>query len=156
MNAKPQHEQVLEIVKAMPGCTLTEVCTLVDFRRASVSSRLHQLKCEGKIRHENNRYYPSDGTPQKTIPKKLKMKQSTKNNLRLIELEELVIELQLWKEAAIKRYPDLGVKPEILAARKIVAQVFKNMGDKHKEAETLAGRLDESPLIQVALLAGAE
>lgn len=150
----PQHEQVMEIMKTMPGLRLTEIAQFVEFRRESVSARLTQLKREGRVKHEDGKYYPGNGTPQlPAIPPKLRIRKSTKDNLRITELEEEILQLKAWQQSAIAKYPDLGVDPKILAARALAIEYYRRLNDSHKIADIKAGKLDETPLIQVALMA---
>lgn len=137
----------------MPGVTNKETVELTGIAYGNVTARISVMRKRGLVKTEENRHYLGDGKP--TVPPKLKMKPATKTNLRIIELEELVAELKEWQAKAIAKYPDLGVKPEVLVARRIVAQVYETKGDKQKVHDALAGKLDESPLIQVALLAAA-
>ena len=154
-----QNEQILEIVKAMPGSRLNEISALVDFRRQSVSARLSELKRKGQVRHEpNGTYYIGDGTPPKAvIPKKLRMKPEKVEKItmgqKLDILEQEVAELLEWKAEAIRRYPDLAVSKELLAARQVAIDYYSKLNDQQKIKEIRTGKLDETPLIQVALLA---
>lgn len=146
-------EQIMEAVRAMPGSTSKEIATLTGIGNSSVSARLSVFHKRGLVRREGGKHYPGDGKP--VIPKKLRMSPSTKLNQRIIELKEQVLALKEWQEAAIKKHPDLGVKPEILEARRVVAEVFARQGDKGKINDVMSGKLDESPLMQVALLAAS-
>lgn len=58
-------------------------------------------------------------------------------------------ELRAWKADAIARYPDLGVKPVVLEARKIVADVF----GKEKRDAIMRGEHDAGPAMKVAVSA---
>ena len=64
-----------------------------------------------------------------------------------------IAELEAWKAAAIARYPDLAVAPEVLEARNLVADMLREDGDKLGAAEVLAGRRDHTPLVRVTLRA---
>lgn len=146
-------ERIMEAVRAMPGSTSKEIAQLTDIGMSSASARLSVFVKRGLVRREGGQHYPGDGKP--IVPKKLRMSSGTKLNQRIIELEEEVLRLKAWQEEAIKKYPDLGVKPEILEARRVVAEVFARHGDKGKINDVMSGKLDESPLMQVALLAAA-
>jgi hypothetical protein len=157
--AVSQHEQIMEIVKAIPGSRLSEITTLVDFRRESVSARLTQLKREGRVRYEDGKYYPGDGKPQPIITKKLRMPKEKVENLTLKQTLDAALEqvanLQAWQEFAIKRYPDLAVKPEIMAARKIAQEYYEQRGDKQKASDIRAGKHDDAPFMHMILAAMA-
>lgn len=147
-------EKILETVKQMPGSKSAEIALLADIKLNSVSSRITRLVATGALRREGKMIFLGSGEAQKApVSKKLRMKPTTKMNLRIQELEAEVHELECWKEDAIRRYPDLSVKPEILAARKIIAKVFSDQQDHTKAREAMAGNLDKSPIMQVALLA---
>lgn len=65
------------------------------------------------------------------------------------ELEQL----RAWKAAAIKRFPELAVREETLSARKIAAAYFRKSGDTGRAQKIERGELDNSPVIQIAILA---
>lgn len=151
---KTQDEQILEVIRAMPGVTNKETVELTGIAYGNVTARMSVMRKRGLVKTKENRHYLGDGKP--TVPPKLKMKKSTKAELRITELEELVVSLTAKLAEAIAKYPDLAIKPKVLEARKIVADVFNRKGDKQKAHEALTGKLDESPIMEVALLAGAE
>lgn len=146
-------EKILEAVRAMPGSTSKEIAQLTDIGVSSVSARLSVFVKRGLVRRESGKHYPGDGKP--IIPTKLRMTQGTKDKMHISRLEQRVAELEAWQTEAIRRYPDLAVKPEILEARRVIAEVYTQKGDKQKVIEAMAGKLDETALMQVALLAAS-
>jgi hypothetical protein len=145
-----QQEEILEVIRNMPGCSMGEIKELVSFGSDSVSSRLTTLKAKGMVRHEGKKYYPGDGKPP--IPKKLQAKAPIATMSMRTELDEL----RAWKAAAIAKYPDLGVSPELKAAREAAIAYYKKIGDNNRANSVKAGELDNTPVIQVALLAASQ
>lgn len=129
-------EKLLEAVRAMPGSTLQELVTLVDGANSTVSARLSELFKHGAITREGGMYYPA------VVEKD-----------RLKALEEQVEDLLEWQKNAIKKYPDLAISREMLAARQVAISYYEKIGDLQKAKEIRRGKHDNTPLIQVALLA---
>ena len=165
--ASDTREEVLEILRAMPGATAVDVYDLMPHSsKAVVSGMLHYLKKTGQIITDSKsaakvsggvrrmlQYRISDN-PVPLAPK-IKTKQPTEAGLqaRLDEAHGKIVVLQLWKEEAIRRFPDLAVPPALLKARQLVADEFRNGGDKLIADEIIAGHKDNIVPIRVALKA---
>lgn len=153
VEAKPMTNiaKIIETVREFPGLTPREISEFTGIKMNSLTSPISEQIKKGVLKREDHRIYMGDGKP--IIPPKMRMKPETKLNLQVQQLQEQIADLIAWKEAAIKEYPDLAVKPEILEARKVLAKVFTDNGDKIKAAEARTGSLDNTTLMKVALLA---
>ena len=160
-------EKVFEVVRAMPGLTAREIATLVpDARYSAVTQVLCIYSAKGELLQEqkDNPAYSSSNRARKTIsiysvnpcPKpvarKMKLREPTAAGFHanMAALRDRVAELEQWKAAAIARFPDLGVDPVIIAARRLVAKQA-NMTDRHLADEVMAGRRDNVLAMQVAI-----
>ena len=87
------------------------------------------------------------------ISPKLKLVKPTEAGLQaqLETLREQVAELKVWKDAAIARYPDLGVPPEVLRARAIVAKVMKESDDREGARDVELGKRDKTMILRAVL-----
>lgn len=154
--------EVLEIVKAMPGIRSTEIVELMPHVKITqVSGILTTLFARGEVTREGpfetsrrgRGYYRytvnPDPTPAPAVvkpPKKTAPSESALQ-LRVDQLTYENFELRKWKEAAIERFPDLGVEQIVLDARQIVAKMLRESpsnSDAALAAEVLAGRKDGS------------
>lgn len=164
---------IIEAVKALPGITSPEIVELTGMKRQEVTHHLAVMTAEGllervtKMRTPNGKsgrrtmfaYSISQNPfPQPTVVVKPKVKAPTENveaalRARISDLSAKLAEAEQWREDAIRRYPDLAVDPLVLKARKIVADIYRNKLDTTRESDAMAGRLDKSPIMEVALAA---
>lgn len=133
-----------QIVSQYPGLTAAEIETLLDKPAGTISNRLHAARKAGLIRAEKTvelnkplRYYPADGKPDAPF----------KRSNTLQRKEARIKELEAWKADAIARFPELGVDPKLLAARRRLAE-FYSEADR---AAVLAGEFDNSIAMRVLL-----
>lgn len=159
--------QIVDVLKVMPNLTTPEIITLIPDRRSeSVVSQISLASRGGRLLREpiprkpgqrggtqyrysvNPNFVTSSHKPVQRKPK------LTDNGMaaRLDIANKLVSELQAWKVDAIARYPDLAVDPTVIEARKILARVLRDIGDKHGSDEVMCGRRDTT----VAMLATVE
>jgi len=151
--AKPMSNitRILETVREFPGLTPREISEFTGIKMNSLTSPISEQIKKGVLKRKDHKIYIGDGKP--IVPPKMQMKPETKLNLQVKQLQEQIADLIAWKDAAIKEHPDLAVKPEILEARRVLAKVFTDNGDKTKAAEARTGSLDNTTLMRVALLA---
>lgn len=155
-------KEILEIVRELPGVTSEEITALMPHTtRQSVRHELKRLAFKGKIDRVIKKK-PGEGGRQ---PYAYSISQTGKPPLKLVPkkappvvseclvsaLRAEIAELKAWKAEAIRRYPDLGVPPEVLAARKIVAETMS--GDKMFVDSLMRGEKDNLPIMKVALKA---
>lgn len=142
-----QKEKILEIVKAFPGANLAQIQELVDFRKDSVSARIVSLMQQGLITREGRLYFINEKpVPQLKEPKKIPSS-GVKTVDDYTNLVSQVNELLEWKANAIKLYPQLGIKPEVLAARKIAMQYYEKINDRQKAIDINHGKYDDAPFM---------
>jgi hypothetical protein len=160
-------QQVIEIIKEMPGLTASEIRELLsDDQKCFTDSALNYYSSRGALTW-TTKPNPRAGrkmvrayslAPEGTMPVQYKRRKKASatpagevETIRL--LREEIAELKAWKAAAITRYPDLAVDPAVLRARKIVADIFAKMGDPREAEHARAGKLDERPIMLAALAA---
>ena len=69
----------------------------------------------------------------------------------IARLQSQVIELELWKADAIKRYPDLAIPPLLKRAREIVADELRASGENDMAEKVVAGKNDKSLAVRLVL-----
>ena len=152
----------------MPLSTAPEVAQLCTATKANqaAASLLSLVNRGTLVREKVTRPFGKNGT-QQTWGYKLNpdpaqkppvhpsriAKPSASAQHKLTEALARVAELEAWQEAAIRKYPDLGVDPEVLEARKLVADTLRESGDKNAAEEVMAGKRDHTPLMKVAMRA---
>lgn len=162
--AQSLKEEIFEIVKTMPGSVAGDIRQLTSKPTGnSVYSLLSALVQQGALRTEegplvNNRpvriYFIGDGQPPAFRRKPASPKQTASGEAATCAiLREEIAELKAWKEAAIRRYPDLAVDPLVLKARQIVSAIFADQGDAVQAAHALEGKLDKRPIMLATLSA---
>lgn len=162
--------EIIDVIKAMPGATASEIIQLMPHvSRAATSSMLTVLKKQGLITvSEKKKEITSSGKahsvstfvlnpdyrPGSNVVQ-MQRREPTDAGLkaRVDELHGKLVALQLWKEEAIARYPDLAVAPLVLKARKLVADEVRAGGDRHLADEIMAGRKDTTLMVRVTLKA---
>lgn len=163
-------KEILEVVRELPGSTTRDIADLmphVPF--GTVGALVHTLKAEGAIvakglrpyttsdgkqRHHHTYFLSSNPTPVTPTPRVRRSKPTTAGyEARIKELEAKVADLTQWRANALERYPDLGVEPVVLKARKLVATEVRAGGDNNLADEILAGRKDTTLMVRVAIKA---
>lgn len=162
--------EVFEVVKAIPGITSPEVGQLMTHvKQSAVDQALSAGYIMGHLLREDKPCDPKPGgrsslysysVAERVVPPVRAYKRKTPTpagvNATVSALKAELAELKTWKAQAIARYPDLLVSPEVLAARKLVAGVFKAKGDVHAAQEVLDGKRDNAVPVQAVLLALGE
>jgi hypothetical protein len=163
---------ILLVIDKLPGITSPQLCDLLPhINGRTVRSTLSTLYKRRKVtrvkaprREDDPRPAGNTGFAYMVNPVpaprkgKLKPEQMAARKVRddsidaeLARLRNQIAELEAWKADAIKRFPDLAVAPEVLQARKIVADCLG--GDVVAVEDTLAGRKDHSPIMRATLVA---
>jgi hypothetical protein len=153
---------ILEVIRTLPGITREEIIELMpDTPPGTVASTLTKLERRGLVtvagkpspkpkgRRTIKSYTVSTNPNPVAAPvRKLKNRTPTATGYeaRIEALNAKIAELESWKADAIKRYPDLAVPPEMLTARKIIAET---LGDK----TALHGGFDNAPIMRATLRA---
>jgi len=108
---------ILDYIKANPGCTSTDISAAHGLLRQSITGVLTSMCRERVLSRKREgrtfRYVAVDPLSFDTWEKRAR------------ELQAKVDELYAWKQAAIAKYPDLGVSPVLMQARKIVADLYR-------------------------------
>lgn len=154
-------EEILYIVREEPGITGKRIREF--FEGNGASSVITRLYASGHLRREpvpkpkgqiggrqTFRYWVCDDPKPVSKPTKLKQPTAAGWEARCHELEAKVAELQLWKNEAINRFPELTVPDIVLRARRIAAKANPDFADA-----LLAGKKDSSP-IMLAVVAALE
>lgn len=169
--SKDAETRLIDIVKALPGSMSPDIVALADMSRPAVTNGLVLLTRRGVLRRElrpiPDKKGPGRGTayayfineggalvaPTPVIKRKSFAPTPTAQTETIKALRAEVAELTAWKADAIARYPDLGVEPIILKARKIVADIYRNKMDPARQAEAQLGKLDNTPIMQATVAA---
>lgn len=152
-------ERVIETVKTFPGITCSEVHDLLpELSLSRCSSILSKLKTTGRVSTD---YKPNErcgrGQPAQLMTftwneqpvRAIRRKQPT-TDINTDFLRARIRELEAWKADAISRFPELGVDPIVLEARKmVIAQL--SPAEKHLANEIRAGHNDETLVMRVAI-----
>lgn len=163
-------EEVLEILRELPNSTSKEVSQLMPHTPyTSISSMINWLYRHGHIVRGEPKSVPNKMGKSITTPTyvinpdptrttnvvRIQRKQPTEAALRLQidELNEQVASLEEWKREAIRRHPELAVKPVVLQARALVAAELKASGDVSLAAQVERGDRDETLMMRVAVRA---
>lgn len=159
--------EVEEVVREMGPVTALEVIQLMPHAsRQQVYARLNSLEAQGKISSEKipdpkddrrkvNRY-SYGGSPRSPKPRQRKVPTNQAQAVNAADYRAKIAELEEWKAQAIARFPELGVDPETLAARKIVHKMLVEAGDRNLAKHVLAGDKDETMLIRAVVAALGE
>jgi hypothetical protein len=156
-----QRSEILAIVKAEPGAIMHRINALMPHYK-NPSAEVSQMLRTGELRAEKRgkvfHYFLGDG--KAIIPKKLQLSEETKLKKQIEALEsrngelfEKNMEMAEWIKKAIERYPDLAISDEVKKAREYALAYYTKLGDKQKMADIRAGRCDNTPIIQIALMA---
>lgn len=149
-----QRSEILAIVKAEPGVIMTRINALMPNYK-NPSAEVSQMLRTGELRAEKRgrvfHYFLGDG--KAIVPKKLRLSENTKLEIKVAELLEKNEEMSEWIKKAIERYPDLAIPDELKKARQVAIDYYNKLGDKQKAADIKAGRCDHTPMIQIALMA---
>lgn len=161
-------DEVLEIVREMPGLTTNEIHALMPHTsRAALNSMVTYLtargdilRTEGKqemgpkgIARRNPTYAISSNPTPKAVKHKVKEPSTTALHATIKELHDKIADLEAWKQAAIARYPVLGVPPIVARARKLVAAEVRAGGDNALADQIIAGAKDATLMVRVAIKA---
>ncbi len=156
-----QTEEILEVVRELPGRTVGEIMLLLpQINQSNMSSMLSQLTRRGKVRREIGPrnaggqtpyiYFIGDGTPQ---PVKRKLTKPTPvamaHNADALRRE--LDELRKWKADAIARYPDLAVPPLVIKARQLYAAQLN--GNAAAVSDVRAGKMDDGAPMRAIIAA---
>lgn len=163
-NSGQTSREILEIIREIPRSSTVDIATLCPhLRRRIVSATLNNLWRRGVVTREDGdtaqgARWSINPDPSQKPPPPVRRRSPTERRVAgsapdLASQEREISELRAWKAQAIARYPDLAVAPEILQARAHVADVYKDLGDKARAADVLAGGMDNSPVMLVALRA---
>lgn len=162
------NNEILEIIRLMPGLTSTEIAELMPHvKKTTIAPAVHMLKNLGAIKTEGHKLITCANGKPKPVPTyvlsneptsnvvKMKQREPTEVGLRaqLESLKVKVSELEAWKADAIARYPDLAVDPVVLKARKLVASELRTSGDTNLASEVEAGRKDSTLMMRVTIKA---
>ena len=158
---------ILTTIEAYPGKTTTELMALLPhISKSSVQSTVSlllrrgrlklgepRLGSRGGLKYSFRTYLINDGVPPPS--KGIKLKNPTDAGLRaqLEQARQQIAELETWKQAAISRFPDLGVEPIVLKARKIVADEVRAGGDILLANQIVSGLKDSTLMVRVAIKA---
>lgn len=155
-------EQVEYIIKEKPGISSSEIADFFDGlpnAASQASACLTHIYAQGGWRREKT---PQSGRAfcywhDPDFKPEVKRRQvAPTNNGLLAQLDEAlaeVSELRAWKEAAIKRFPDLAVSEIVLKARKIVAETLSHDEDHRGARDVLDGRRDCTALMRATIAA---
>lgn len=161
-------EEVLEIIREMPGLTTNEIYGLMPHTsRAAVNSMITFLtargdivRTEGKVEtgpkgmaRRNPTYAVSSNPAPKAVPHKTKEPSTAALHATIKQLHDTIAELEQWKQVAIARYPDLAVPPVVIRARKLVATEVRAGGDNALADQIIAGAKDATLMVRVAIKA---
>lgn len=170
MTQETLKSRILDAFKVMGSMTSTEAQQLfTDEIPKSIQSQISQASLAGELLREVAPRKQGDrgikyiysfnpdfvrGAHKKRVKASRGPNKVTDSGMaaRLDIANKLVTELQAWKVDAIARYPDLAVDPTIIEARKLVARVMRDAGDRSGAEDVMSGRRDKS----VAVLAVAE
>lgn len=158
-------DEILEVIRELPDISVAQIAEYVSHvHRSVVAYHLNRMLRQGLVvRRAANlpngkgggQYLYSlnpEGKPS-VLPLKLVKPMERGLQARLDDALARVREPETWKVEAIARFPDLGVDPEILQARKIAAGVLRRKGDNSAAADILAGRRDNSAIMEATLAA---
>lgn len=161
-------DEVLEVIREMPGLTTNEIHALMPhISRAAVNSMITFLtargdivRTEGKVEvgpkgvsRRNPTYAISSDPMPKAVKHKVKEPSTAALHVTIKELHDKIVDLEAWKQAAISRYPDLAVPPVVLRARKIVAAEVRAGGDHTLADQIMAGTKDSTLMVRVTIKA---
>lgn len=162
-------EEVLEIVRELPGVMFKDIAALMPHRsKSSVSAMLATMHNTGELHRDlvtvgkmpfggDRKSYAyrinPDGVKVKTRKVRLKTPTTPALEARVRELEADLRVLERWKADAIARFPDLDVDPVVLDARKIVAAEIEASGDKALAAAVRSGSKDTILPMRVTIAA---
>ena len=157
-------QQVLETVSTLPEITGAQVESYFPgeshntirhllrtmTRQGTLICTISPVKREGKTGRAPH-LYSVNPDPQPVQPV-MKLVEPTLAGLqaRNETLKDQVKELTAWKDAAIAKFPCLGVAPEVILAREAIARIFY-AGDRSKADLALSGGFDKAPVMQLAL-----
>jgi len=161
-------EEVLEIIRELPGSTSAEIRALMPHRkRALVASMLSYLKKRGIIEVSGRKSVAvGDGKMRRIeayrisdnpTPKFARRARTTPSEAALHELiqalNKQLDDLHAWKTKAIARYPDLMVDPTVAKARKLVAAELRAGGDVVSARHVEKGDRDDALVMRVTIKA---
>jgi hypothetical protein len=148
-------DEVLEIVREMPGVTSGQIVELMPHitKKQSVYAALNSQYLRGVIARDT---VPPEGKGRPAFAWKMNPDPAQKPPVRSVSsatsqkivdttvtsLRAQIAELEAWKADAIGRYPDLAVDAIVLKARSIVAAELHDGGDFVGSEAVLAGHRD--------------
>jgi len=155
---------IIDAIRELPGIGSGDVAKLTGISPGSVSSHMSQLATEGALRREpEGRGYayfvaeqsdkPAPVEPAEPKPKRSKSSKLLRAESALEAALEHIKNLEAWQEAAIQRHPDLGVRPEVLAARQVAMNYYHRRADPKMVSEIKAGKHDDAPFMHMILAA---
>lgn len=161
-------EEVLEIIREIPGCTTAEIRALMPHvSYNAVATMIHTLKTQGIIEVKDTKETIRSDGKVNTVPTyvlssnptpnvvKLKRKAPTEAalHMQIRQLQEQIATLEAWKADAIARYPELAVAPVVLRARKLVAEELRAGGDPTLAQHVERGEKDTTLMMRVTIKA---
>jgi DNA-binding PadR family transcriptional regulator len=161
---------ILEIIKSFPNITSTEIAEFIPtVKRVTIMSALSNLRDEGvvevtgvkttknDVRTYNLNTYALATGAEKTAPAPTPAAAVTEStaalHAQIHSLKAALYELELWKQEAVARYPDLTVDPIVLKARRLVANEVRDSGDHNLADRILSGMKDDGLMMRVTIKA---
>lgn len=134
-------------VRRNPGCTYTDITAATGAPDGTVAGALSKLFERGHVhRQKKGRrfHYFINAAPLAKPAKPIDTDAVDAWRQRATELQDKVDELYAWKQEAIAKHPDLQpVDPLLEQARKIVADMYRNMSEKSPGLSETAGRVED-------------
>lgn len=164
-----QQEHIFNVFAQFPdGLAAYELRDLLDPDTAyqNVSALLSLYVSEGVAEKRGSKInpatghsctvYAANGTPyysRRLIGRDNERGKPTPRKLtdRIVTLQARIDGLEAWKAEAIKRFPELGVDPVILAARKSLAAIMRSEGMGAKAVLIERGELDDGENMRIVV-----
>ena len=159
------YAQVFQFIQDSPGCTGRQImdslpeCNHIYAKLAYLEKRgfVKKASIDNPDTASNRRYvngYWSTGIKpeENRVWPKIKSKPRLRGQLEASWSAEL-IELRQWKAQALARYPELAVSDAVMRARVAAEEYYEQIGDRIRASDARSGRLDKSPVIQIAIKA---
>lgn len=163
--------EILEAIREFPGSSSREIATLLpNLPESTVFSIISKLLGAGVIKTSatpkmitmKDGRTKSQRTFEINMDYMLKSRSingtKPKSHARIQNLEKQVAGLKAevsaltaWKNAALKRFPDLAVSPIMLKARKIAANTLYEADNSSLADAILAGKRDDHVAVKIAI-----
>ncbi len=157
---KTSHEAAFDAFSAFAGgLACFEFIELMDSKedKRCASARLSQFVKEGLAERRGLRRNPGTGLDcvayiptGRRFSERILEDRDPRRKRRRPTTDELKT-LRRWKADAIARFPELGVDPLILRARKQVASILRDEGSEAKAALVERGELDDGETMRIVL-----